>query len=1099
MMYIQLLGGFRLQSGEGTAITLTVPRLQSLAAYLVLHRETPQFRRHLSFLFWPDSGESQARTNLRGELHRLKLALPDAEAYLDFQPQWVQWRPDAALTLDVTEFERLVALADGAVQAQQPAGAITALEQAVALYRGPLLPACYDEWILPLRERLEQRFTHALDSLVGLLEISGEYAAAIRYAQRRLQQDRLHEQTYHDLMRLYALHGDRAGALRAYHECVALLKRELGVAPGAELRAAYAQLMNEDVAQTLSAPQPVHGGNPSVLVGRQPEWQQLLLAWQRASQGRAQMVSIAGEAGIGKTRLAGELAGWVRRHGAQVATAYCYEEGNLAFSPLVELLRKEPLRSTLADLEEVWLAQVARLLPELAQRRPTMTLSGPVSDPLQRQHFFEALARAVLAGGRPLLLVIEDLHWCDRETLEWLVYFVRFAAQARLLLVVTVRSEALTADHLLLGLMLRLRRKHSLVEIDLDRLSAADTAALAAQIAGRALAPDEAAELYRHTEGNPLFVVEMVRARAAGDANGQTLSGVVGRGGAAAPANDLPEGIRTVIQARLAQLSPAAQDVAQLAAAAGRAFSLELLAKAGGYAEDALLHSLDELWQRHIVQEQGASAYDFSHNKIREVAYGEISPLRRRLLHRRLAHALEALNPQSLDEVSSQIALHYELGDKADQAVPFYQRAAHFALRAWALQDAVDFARKAKELLATTPDSAERRRQELDLQLDLGRTLQMLKGASHPETQQAYSHVLTLSQGAGSDNGETELQLFDAMWGLRSSYLLQAESARAIEASQFCWRMASRAGDPELLLQAHHAFWEPYIHFCVGPAGLQSAVDHARQGIALYRPEWHRSHVVRYGGHDPGVCAHNALANAQWLMGYPDQAVDTASSAIRLARQLGHSFSLVMALTGMARVHWYRREPSLALELLDQLRSILAGGSISTDELSLRGWATGQLKPSTEAVALIRQTLSIWQDRGRKLELPALLALLAETYAQVGDMASARQAIGEALEIAHATGEDYYRPELHRLWGSFMLAAGEKAAAQVSFQQALKIAQAQGTKSLELRAATSLGQLLAEQGRRGEAHELLAGVYHWFTEGFDTADLRQAQDLLLTL
>jgi predicted ATPase len=220
-------------------------------------------------------------------------------------------------------------------------------------------------------------------------------------------------------------------------------------------------------------------------VGRQVEWQQVLLAWQQASQGQAQLLALVGEAGIGKTRLAEELAAWVQRQGQRVAMAHCYAaEGELAFTPLIELLRSEPIVRTLPALDEVWLVQVARLLPELVAQRPHLRMPEPGSDSLQRQRFFEALARAVLGEGSSLLLVIDDLQWADRETLEWLHYLLRFAPQARLLVVGTVRSEEVMADHPLQPLLLSLRRTQRLVEIHLERLNEAETGALATQVAG---------------------------------------------------------------------------------------------------------------------------------------------------------------------------------------------------------------------------------------------------------------------------------------------------------------------------------------------------------------------------------------------------------------------------------------------------------------------------------------------------------------------------------------------------------------------------------------------------------------------------------------
>jgi DNA-binding SARP family transcriptional activator len=1094
MLRIHLLGGFRLQSGDEIITTLTVPRLQSLLAYLVLHGENPQLRQHLAFLFWPDSTEAQARTNLRHMLHDLRLALPDAEVYLDIQTQWVQWRPDSAFTLDVSEFETAHLQAEQLILTQQTGASVTALARAVELYRGPFLSGCYDEWALVKREEFAQQFGQALDRLLNLLESQRDYAAAIGYAQRLLRHDPLAETTYQRLMRLYALHGDRAGALRVYHECVAMLERELGVEPSVETRAAYAQLFTEDVTATPPTEQPVRTGDTPILIGREVEWQQLLLAWQRALQGHAQVVAITGEAGIGKTRLAESLASWVNRQGLRAASARAYEaEGGLAYAPLIDLLRTETLAPGLSELSDVWLAQVARLLPELRDRHPRLARAEPATEIGERQHFYEALARAALADGRPLLLALDDLHWCDGETLEWLRYLLRFAPQAKLLLVVTVRSGEAAADHPLHAFLLSLRREHRLTEIPLARLTHAHTAVLAAHMVGRALEASQADDLYRQTDGNPLFVVEMMRAHIARWA----------AGGASVPASVdspdvvLPESVQAVIQARLAQLTPLAQEAARLAAVIGRSFSFDVLAHAGGYDEDELVRGLDELWQRHILREQAANEYDFSHPHIREVAYRQISPMRRRLLHRRAAQALETVYAQGAEAMSGLVAAHYELAGDAKQAVLAYQRAAHFAKQTYAYPEAAEHLRRGLALLATLPDHDTRHRQELELQLDLGLALMVAKGLSDQEAQQAYSRALELCRYAGAD-----VQMYEAIWGLHESYLFQGNQAKAHEACEHCWHLAQQIGDPELLMQTHHAFMAVYHWFYPGANGPQSAVDHAQQGIALYMPEQHHTHMLRFAGHDPGVCMSGMAALDQWLLGYPDQAMKGLQDTLALATRLGHASTLYMALEMMTKLYLFRREPAMVLDTIGRAQRIAFERKLHTINTYLswfQGWAQGQTNPGIDAVDLIRHAISGWRESGFKVEQSLIFALLAETCDRAGQTEGAWRAVEQGMEITQATGEDYYRPELHRLHGRLLLAAGDIPAAQASFWQALELAQQQRVKSLELRAAMDLSRLWAEQDRRAQAYALLSSVYAWFTEGFDTADLREAQALLNSL
>jgi DNA-binding SARP family transcriptional activator len=310
---IQLFSDFRLAYGD-TLVNITSARLQSLLAYLLLHRDTIQYRQHLAFLFWPDSTETQARTNLRYLLHQLRATLPNMDCFIDVQTQTLRWRPDTSFTLDVAEFERA---AQTVTQVEQSGNQLVLqiLEQAVGLYQGDLIPACYDDWITPKRERLCSQFLRLLAQLIALLEDQRDYCSAISYAQRLLLHNPLHEETYLRLLRLHALAGDRARGLRVYHTCVTTLQNELGVEPMPAIRKAYERLLKMEMAPESGQPVSATLTTPPPLVGRQPEWTQLLTIWSNTSQGVPHFVLIAGEAGVGKSRLAEELLTWPRSRG----------------------------------------------------------------------------------------------------------------------------------------------------------------------------------------------------------------------------------------------------------------------------------------------------------------------------------------------------------------------------------------------------------------------------------------------------------------------------------------------------------------------------------------------------------------------------------------------------------------------------------------------------------------------------------------------------------------------------------------------------------------------------------------------------------------
>ena len=675
---IHLLGGFRMMCDGVLFARLNTPRMQSLLAYLLVHRHTPHSRQRLAFALWPDSTEPQARTNLRKLLHELRQILPEFDRYLHAEGSSIQWRTQTPMELDVAQFQ------DALDQASRSGPAAQALlERAVALYEGDLLPDCYDDWIAPEREQLSHRFSMALAELVRLCEGRREYRAAITHAQRLLRQDALNEGTYRTLMRLNALDGDHASVERVYQACHDSLARELGVLPDDATRELHEQIMRTRIVPLEDAL-----NQPVALVGRMNEWQRLLRAWDATAKGRGQCVLIVGEAGIGKTRLAEAFGAWAASQGITVSMARCYAvEGALPFAPVVAGLRGVGIRQQFAALSDVWLSEISRLLPELRLDYPSLPLPVPLTEAWQRQRLFEALARTVLAA-QPVTLFMDDLHWADHETLEWLHFLLRFDPHARVMVLGTARIEEMAADHPLRLFQMAMQREGGWVEIELDPLSAADTAALAAQITGQVPSPDEVAHLYRETEGVPLFVVESMRDVGESPNAAWYLSPTV----------------QAVIARRLSQLSPGAHELAELAATIGREFTLDVLLHASGGNETALVRGIDELLQRRLIREHASAlggnvhAYDFSHDKIREVAYALLSGVRRRMLHRQAAAALEAVYAGQLDIYSGQIASHCERAGLDDRAIAHYQRAAQVAQRMYANVDAIRDYRSALRL-----------------------------------------------------------------------------------------------------------------------------------------------------------------------------------------------------------------------------------------------------------------------------------------------------------------------------------------------------------------------------------------------------------------
>jgi DNA-binding SARP family transcriptional activator len=684
VLAVHLLGGFRLLYGDQSFAPLHSDRQQALLAYLLLNHGTAHPRARIAAVLWPDSSEARAHSSLRNLLHQIRQTLPLPETFLTITPHTIEWIRQAPFTLDVDDYEAAVRQAEGEMS---PARQRAALERAVALYRGDLLPDCYDDWIAPERTRLQRQYLAALDRLVELCDQLLDYERGIGYAWRLQQVDPLAEEAYRHLMRLYALTGNRSEAIRCYSLCVSLLDRELGVEPDTVTQALYARLLCTPVVQEKLLPAVTANQAAPLLIGRRDEWQQMRKVWQVTTTGVAQVLLMSGEAGIGKTCLATEFVRWAERLGYTVASAQCYPaEGSLAYAPIVTWLRTAPLRTHWATLDEVWLAELALLLPEAASAHPRLRAQELSGESWQRTRLFDALVHAVLKREDPLLLVLDDLQWCDRETLEWLHYLLRVRPSASLLVLATLRTGELTADAYVAAWLLGLRHKERLVEVELASLNRSDAVTLAQQMAGRPLALEEQTALYASTEGNPLFIVETVRAGLiAADLSSEPMTGLP----------PLPPRIKTVLEARLNTLSPLARTVVEVAAVVGRAFTHELLVNAIGGDEAALVEALDELWRRRILraheQAETGMSYDFSHEKLREVAYLGLGPTQRSYWHRRVGEALTKGAAGDLETVSGEAAVHFQKGGSYYQALRYYIIAAHQAAKVYAYHRAEVF------------------------------------------------------------------------------------------------------------------------------------------------------------------------------------------------------------------------------------------------------------------------------------------------------------------------------------------------------------------------------------------------------------------------
>jgi class 3 adenylate cyclase/predicted ATPase len=841
------------------------------------------------------------------------------------------------------------------------------------------------------------------------------------------------------------------------------------------------------------------GAAPPTLIGRDEETGLLRRAWQSTKdEGRGQVVLISGEAGIGKSVLVDGLRAEVRREGLPRIAFRCSPyDTNSALYPVIEhlkrLLRWQPedgVETRLMALEAMLgstsqpLAEVVPLFASLLSlplpegRYPSLALSPQQ----QKQQTQDALIAWTLeeAERRPLLQVWEDLHWADPSTLELLGLLLEQVPTVPLLIVLTVRPDFLPPWP---------ARSH-MTPITLNRLERQHSEALVARLAGdKPLPADVVEHIVIKTDGVPLYVEELTKTILVSDILRETAERFELTGPLSSLA--IPDTLQASLMARLDRL-PQVREIAQLGSVLGREFAYEMISGLATVGETTLQEGLGQLVEAELLYQRGRpprARYTFKHALVQDAAYQSLLRRTRQQYHRQVAELLESKFPEVVAAQPELLARHYTEAGRAGKAVIHWQRAGQRAIQRSANQEAVGHLSTALEMATALPDTSAGARQELALQLMLGPALVAAKGYAAPEVADTYVRARELCQRLGAG---AELCL--VLRGLEIYHLVRGAMPTARDFGEQLLHQAERQQDPALLIGARHALGQAL--FCLGDlAGARAQVE---QGIALYDPEHHL--FANWPGGHPGEQCYLYDAFTLWMLGHPEQAMQRGEEALTLVKGLSNPLSVASAFALVALVHVLRREPRAALQRAQAAMEI-AGEQRNAFYLELgrvvRGWALAVQNQGQEGITELQDGAATFRDTGARLFLPCLLALQAETLGRAGRNDEGLAAASEALTLVNDTEQRCWEAELHRIKGNLSLGASPgDTQAETCYHRALEVARQQQAKSWELRAATSLARLWRDQGKPDDARELLAPVYDWFSEGFETADLKAAHELL---
>src|SRR5271169_2227138 len=832
------------------------------------------------------------------------------------------------------------------------------------------------------------------------------------------------------------------------------------------------------------------------LVGRDEEIDLLLRRWARAKAADGQVVLISGEPGLGKSRITAALAERLHAEPHLRLRYFCspYHQDSALF-PFIDQLgrasgfaRDDLPAAKLEKLEDV-LARAAPPDEDVGLLADLLSLPASEQHPLpslspqrKKERTLEALIRQLdgLARQQPVVMVFEDAHWIDPTSRELIDLTVERVRSLPMLLIVTFRSEFQPPW----------TGQPQVTMLALNRLDRRGRTAMMVEVAGgKALPAAVVAQIADRTDGVPLFIEELTKSVLESGMLREKTDRYMLDG--ALPPFAIPTSLHASLLARLDRLA-GVRHVAQIGAAIGREFSYDLIYAVSRLFEDELQVALGRLVASELVFQRGTppdAIYSFKHALVQDVAHNSLLRRTRQQLHARIAEVLTANSPEIIDSQPELLAQHYVEAGLVEKSVLYWGKAGRRSAARSATAEAAAQLQKGLDQLELLPETPERQRQELELRSGLAAAFMVVKGFAAPETGDAYARARALWGQLGSPS-----ELLHIPWGQSHYHAVRDELDRAQTLAEDLLRLSRQRNDAAGLVLGHYSLGRTFMYM----GRFARSRSHLEKALTLYDPVSHRS-LVHQTGLDPRSISQAALALVLFFLGFPDQASAQSSAAIAESRRLPHLPSLALALANSSVLLLLAGENAALEERANQLVAVTTEQGFTLYHATgtiYRGWVKVKNGNATEGMALLRSGLAAYRATGAEAWVTSYITLLAVAYEIAGQVGEALTQFDDASQVVERTGQRWFAAELNRHKGQLLLRQGHTEAAEELYRRALSIAAEQEVKLWELRAAASLARLRRDQGRPAEARDLLAPIDGWFTEGFDTPDLREAKALL---